>query len=979
MFDEQKIDVMVDGAYKKLKSYYYYDKTLLFIKKGIAIYETSIDFNDRMKVLKENLLKENEMYFNQLIDKMGIVVLPKKMHSQNGVESIIKNDIDYQKEINKVNFFINVPVELYIIDTLWMLFIGKIMKDIYGERKYSYAGRFKKSLFYEGRRDIYRGIDFESNRCFEPYFGLYSGWRDDALKTVRKNNEKNTVLIGMDIKEFYYNVDFEFGRLDEYLQYDERLEEFQFLTKVIKRIFKKYTKHIEKYKKSISKKDGICILPIGLLSSIVLREVYLRGFDMQMMDQAKTLFYGRYVDDILLVVEDSEENVCRDKEYYIKKFLLDNSLFYHDDGQIKSVCLPEMTVQTEKMSCFYFEKGKKDILIEAYYEQVDRNSSEVDLMPDMDLIRSSFYSRAYRVNLEGGSNKLRDIKILESNSYNVAKYINDLKRTLKNTASYDKEEIDQYLEQILYFYKGSVAIEYMLSWKALFELLIMCFEKEKANSFYADVKAFVENINEQVVDIADINEDKKEVIVQRVKEDIMDYLQIALSLAVALDYGCVNAERKEILFLAKAFRNSNLLNHQMVYFPLINYTKSSVMQNDSLLCNTKRTNIMNSFEWENEYSIDEFKIKWSPRFIHLNELYLWYFLCYFKSREYQKMLHTDIHRQFLEDNDLFYPFSNPILKNECIEDDVLIDVAWLSSGEDENIRVAIVNTRINEEDALNSLDDFYKNLSFERKRALYKILNTAVEEKVQYIIFPEFYLPYLWLDDLMKFAKQNNLTIISGLQYLTYGRHAYNITVVVSGSRSRRGFKNSVLVYREKNYYAPEEKVLLAKKGYDCEDVNRPFYNILKKGRVNLSTMLCYEFTDIYSRSALKSRINFLFVPQMNPDTRYFSSIVEATARDLYTFVIQANTSKYGDSRITAPAKTDFREIVQVKGGINDAVLVGKINIKEFEECKSRYLKELSKAISMCLNCNTRECERCTHKPKYKHEWYKGLPPRYDV
>ena len=31
---------MLQGAYKKLKSYYFYDKTLLFIKKKIAEFES---------------------------------------------------------------------------------------------------------------------------------------------------------------------------------------------------------------------------------------------------------------------------------------------------------------------------------------------------------------------------------------------------------------------------------------------------------------------------------------------------------------------------------------------------------------------------------------------------------------------------------------------------------------------------------------------------------------------------------------------------------------------------------------------------------------------------------------------------------------------------------------------------------------------------------------------------------------------------
>ena len=64
----------------------------------------------------------------------------------------------------------------------------------------------------------------------------------------------------------------------------------------------------------------------------------------------------------------------------------------------------------------------------------------------------------------------------------------------------------------------------------------------------------------------------------------------------------------------------------------------------------------------------------------------------------------------------------------------------------------------------------------------------------------------------------------------------------------------------------------------------------------------------------MKSKIELLFVPQLNKDTNYFSAIVESTSRDLHCFVIQANTSAYGDSRITAPYKTEEKNILQIKG-----------------------------------------------------------------
>ena len=45
MFDSlDNVRYMVEGSYKKLKSYYYYDKTLLYIKMKIVEFEADEKF-----------------------------------------------------------------------------------------------------------------------------------------------------------------------------------------------------------------------------------------------------------------------------------------------------------------------------------------------------------------------------------------------------------------------------------------------------------------------------------------------------------------------------------------------------------------------------------------------------------------------------------------------------------------------------------------------------------------------------------------------------------------------------------------------------------------------------------------------------------------------------------------------------------------------------------------------------------------------
>ena len=78
---------------------------------------------------------------------------------------------------------------------------------------------------------------------------------------------------------------------------------------------------------------------------------------------------------------------------------------------------------------------------------------------------------------------------------------------------------------------------------------------------------------------------------------------------------------------------------------------------------------------------------------------------------------------------------------------------------------------------------------------------------------------------------------------------------------------------------------------------------------------------------------------EYNKDIHYFSSIIESISRDVHTYMVQVNNSKYGDSRITRPAKTEIKDIVKIKGGNNATLMIGKIDIESLRDFQ---LKEYS-------------------------------------
>lgn len=968
-YTNREINTMLEGAYKKLKSYYYYDKTLLFIKKQIAEFESDDEkFKRTFDELANALVNEDEAYFAKLIEKLDFFVFPKGMVSTGENSSAIVGTIDHHKNISKVNFFIDLPIELLIVDCLWTLFLAKIANKQYGGSMYSYAGKFKQSIFYFGQDDLYKGIDFESNRCFEPYFENYSRWQSDAFKRLRQGlTEQNQLMFSLDLKSFYYSVRFNFESLSTLLKEDPRLDEISFVSCIQETIYKKYTHLIAKYKIGIDVKNNATIFPIGLLSPILLRELYLHEFDLNIKKALSPIHYGRYVDDMIIVIpteiqpaEATAEFVC---DLLENRGLIERKFLTKDDDFVFKG-FEAISIQKKKINCFFFEQNSPNILIDLAEKQIKNNSSEANLLPEFDIVKSRFNDTAYFFNSVGGSTKIRDIGILQSNNYAAARSITLMKQLIKNThiRSEDRLKITEYIQDILEFYRGSSSIEFMGSWISVFELIIqlkvLSNDRDRkdplAQKFHQDILWYIDHeMNFDFLDEKEIYAKKKKTIFARLKKDLKSRLGTAIAMAMALDYSWNSSSKlNRNIELAKKFRKSNMFNHNLVSFPLLNYLPFEVISSCSFLEIQKEP-------WgnSNALKLDRERLRWSPRFIHLDELLIYYFMQSTQNGKKEFDGRSDVEaiwNRYVELNKISQFASNDIVKQtETVleESNVnLVDV-FVSCDRSKEYYVGLANTAVTEEDAIQSLLHPEHKMTLQDKEQLFRMANTAIREKANYITFPEFYVPVVWLKDITRFAQKNSVALVAGLRYIRNRKRAFNCTTIVQPC-SHNGFRNVIALFREKNFYALEEKECLYKLGYQIRDASRPLYYVVHAGRLRYSTVLCYEFTDICSRSALKSRVDALFVPQLNKDTNYFSSIVEATSRDLYCFIIQANTSKYGDSRITGPYDTIHKNVVQVKGGINDVVIIGKLELEAVKKARARYETHRKKIAVHCFNCS---------------------------
>ena len=96
---------------------------------------------------------------------------------------------------------------------------------------------------------------------------------------------------------------------------------------------------------------------------------------------------------------------------------------------------------------------------------------------------------------------------------------------------------------------------------------------------------------------------------QSLRDDLMEHLELCLAMARGLSGGCESSRGSRAQSIhdnALLFRESNMIRHHLVRYPLANYT----LWQGSLVSDAP----------PKKYGLDERRVQLSPRFVHLNEL-----------------------------------------------------------------------------------------------------------------------------------------------------------------------------------------------------------------------------------------------------------------------------------------------------------------------------------------------------------------------
>ena len=253
------------------------------------------------------------------------------------------------------------------------------------------------------------------------------------------------------------------------------------------------------------------------------------------------------------------------------------------------------------------------------------------------------------------------------------------------------------------------------------------------------------------------------------------------------------------------------------------------------------------------------------------------------------------------------------------------------------IKIAIANVRLN----VTNFEMIVKgvpNRSYSRYKDLTNIVNSAIDEHADMLIMPEAYVPFEWISILARICAKNNMAIITGVEHVVFNKkkkdgsceaRAYNLTAVILPYKEET-HRSAHISFHLKKHYAPSEVEKL--QGYRLLPVYGKNYELYKWNDCYFPVYCCYELTSIEDRSLFQSFADMIIAVEWNKDVIYYSNILESLSRDIHCFCIQVNSSEYGDSRITKPSKSEEKDTIRTKGGVNSSILVDEIDISALRE-----------------------------------------------
>lgn len=880
------------------------------------------------------------------------------------------------------------PVKFHILSSLWIDKVGhkfeaKLSENVHGGR----LKRNNQSKYYVDVNSNDYSPKANETTHFRSYIWDYKKWQQKGVATIQESLEKNKPVIAIttDLKKFYNNIDPSFIVNENYWDALGLVKFTQteiYINKLFYNVLENWSSITHDSIPGNLKVhyNGHLGIPIGLAASKLIANILLIPMDTEIERELLPLYYGRYIDDIFLVLPDNKRINSRESfwEFVSKRI----PAFENIDSKNKSSDIiynhafserSHIIFGKEKEKLFVLEGSSGQTFINDIKETLDENSSEWRLLPDSqddfeDAAKQIVNSSSDATEIVNSIRQSDGVSIqrlkfalflrnTEEMVLNLPKAIwndsvdsfiklcKDFVFTPENIGTYTKYH-SRIFRLMVHTGKDKAVKELLAIIRETIEILIAESEFKQDEESLLAFRKYEEQVIEQAiytsVKLADLTNEKLIIWKNIFKSNFNSEFDIKRSVGA---FVCdLHLAPLKSLFFDKIDIYSDLLNPTSRITKRANsftYLKKFFINIDNIELNKKVKPLFNEY--------DSFKKVWNkyykPGKIDGVPIGLMLYTRKLSLLEITQLIKGWLTNEKQEFEVVTKLFDYPKIKPEFIESSTKDNDYWqvnINKTIVKNPVFALTSYEVKPE-SWDALVRSKKEPDGTRIQRLFDLVNKIIEceKQVDYIVLPELSVPRNVLNLLCKHLKTKNISLITGVEYYFYEKPtikkkfatnqlAYVLCVDIGG------IKHQVQIIQDKTIPAYHEgQDLYDKSGIMYRYKNPDKYIINHKGFF-FSGLICNDLLNIDNRQKLRGKVDALIIVEWNPDIDMYNALVEATANDLHSFVVQVNNRVYGDTRLRAPYRVDYeRDIARIKGGELDFFVVSTldtIKIRDFQK-----------------------------------------------
>jgi hypothetical protein len=884
-------------------------------------------------------------------------------------------------------------VEVHIISALWINLVGHQIDAQLTSN--AYGSRLRRTKYQDGRpqRSNYH---LDAVGSFEPYFNPYRGWRDTGLKAIDTAlaGNQDVVALTLDFTSYYHNIDPAFLASQGFLRrvgLSFNDTELQFTRQIVEFI-RRWAQQSSAFAGDIPGLAAARGVPIGLTAVKIMANALLHELDKDILRNLSPIYYGRYVDDIFLVLSDVQ-SVASPEEMW--RFICDRSSMFRiaDSGAI-TIELPEeykgenkLFLQPEKQKLFFLKGESGRDLLQSIAGEIRNLSSERRLLPTVDQLKGGPSARVLAATDRSAD---EPVSLRRADGLTLRRLGWSLQLRSLNILAKDLRPVD-WVESRKSFYRFSRdhvirpdrILEHLDYVPRLISLAVAVGDWDDARNIITSARRSLAEVQDASRDqLVTLNGQEINIEPAQLWRGVNDWLthNCVEATLVALPWSSDGSEPRLLSRAAKrmldalgvipdaealikrsrALREADLarvsyknhlklraarpralgddLNDFAEIMPnaeaLLEFLRKSRLRDpDSRVC--RLGEVAEKLEESNEVSLIPFFFPTRP----------------YTSREVALYLPSECvfgDPDFTTERWAYYMAG--VRGN--------LPTRWLRRGGEPNgdapdrpsatlgsptgelkILLGISSLQTSEE-TWSAAAAGVPDLSNERRERLATIINQAITAKPKptHLLLPELSLPEPWVDTIAGVLQEAGISLVAGLDYEVQSGKVHSSAVLVLSDK-RLGYPASVEIRQRKLQPSPGEELnLLNSHGLEWTEPSlgesKPVY--MHDGFC-FGVLVCSELQNVEQRLMFQGQVDAVFVLAWNQDLETFSALVDSASLDVHAHIALVNNRTYGDSRVRSPAIHSYeRDVCRLRGGKNEHLVIAEVEIDRLRRQQSR-------------------------------------------